>query len=251
MRGQTSRRPFCRPAWAWLVIPGLVFAACSTGTVNDARVGQSRDAEASPRLDQQQSTKIAGEFFPPTPSPPPVPPPPPSLESLVITLNVGAGDVPQGSFGSVPANAGTIYATALLTELVPGQVIEAVLMDMLGNELGQARINIAVAAGQQWVALPFDMDGSLPAGDYAVYLFGQDRRLGSVVFVVAPPGSVAQEFGPPPENPQVNVQPTAILTPRSAQSDRGGDGVADPPTAGAGVGNPSGEIVPATLQPEG
>lgn len=247
-----------RSAWVrrsvWiLTLPGLLLAGCAGGTVNEARLGQARDAEVTPRLDQQQATFTAAEFFPPTPTPTPVPPPPPTVESLVVTLSVGAGDVPQGSFASVPSDAGTVFAGALLNGLQAGQEIEAVWTDMFGNEVGTSRVAVEVDAGQQWVALPLRI-GGLPPGDYAVYLFGQDRRLASLVFVVGPPGSGAQQFPPPPDNPQVSVQPTPA--PAGNQGDRGRNrddsGVVDPAAEGQGepVYDPNtGQIVPATYPP--
>lgn len=241
----------------------LVLAGCGGGSVNEARLGAARDAVASPRLDQQEATSTAREFFPPTPTPGPELPPPPTLESLVVTLGIGAGDSPQQNLASIPADTGTVYASAQLLGLVAGQRIDAVWTDAVSNEVGRSEQSVVANAGQQWVSLPLAVNGRLAPGDYAVYLFADGRRLGSVVFVVAPAGSVAQEFPPPPDNPRVSAQPTAAADRRGGQSrDQGGGGVVDPGVAGQAPTTPAdggagivsdpnaGPVVPPTYPPQ-
>lgn len=215
-----------RGSIVWVAVSAtlLLSVACGGGSVNEARLGQARDAESSPELDPQQATYTATQFFPPTPTATPGPPQPPTLESLVVALNVGAGDAPAESLASVPADSGVVYASALLNQLAAGQQIEAVWTDMFGTEVGAAEREVAVDAGQQWVSLPFEMNGRLAPGDYAVYLFADDRRLGSLVFVVGPPGSGAQAFPPPPSHPQAVSQPTQPPTGQDGRRRDGGNG---------------------------
>ncbi len=232
----------------------VLLAGCGGGSVNDARLGAARDAQAPPRLDQQEATSTAAEYFPPTPTPPPHLPPPPTLDTLEVALSVGPGDVPQQNLASVPADAGTVYASALLSELVAGQRIDAVWTDAFSNEVGRSQQTVTGNAGQQWIALPLAMNGQLAAGEYAVYLFADGRRLGSVVFVVAPPGSVAQEFPPPPENPRVSVQPTAAPVDQGGQPRDQNGGVTNPTANGvqeSSLGDPNaGQPVAPTYPPQ-
>jgi len=233
--------------WAIALALPILLAGCSGGSVNEARLGQARDAQATTQLDNQQATFTARQFFPPTPSPTAAPPPLPTLESLVITLGIGAGDAPQSNLASVPADTGVLYASASLHNLTAGQQIEAVWTDMFGTEVGTAAQEAPVDAGQQWISLPLEVNGRLAPGDYAVFLFVDDRPLGSLVFVVGPPGSVAQEFPPPPDNPQVGPDPTQPTDNRRGR-DRDGDGWVDP--VAEGDAPPAEQIIdPNTGQP--
>lgn len=230
--------------WATVCCLLLVLVACGGGTVNDARLGQARDAESSPELDPQQATFTAREFFPPTPTPTPAPPLPPTLESLAIARSVGAGDLPTESLASVPADTGIVYASALLNGVVAGQRVEAVWTDLFGNQLAVSTQEVAADAGQQWISLPYEMNGGLAPGDYAVYLFADDRRLGSLVFVVGPPGSGAQAFPPPPDNPQANAAPTAAPNNGGNRGDRRNDNSGDQP-----IDPVTGQPVPTAFPP--
>ena len=227
-----------------------LLAACAGGSAEEARRGQARDAAATAELPERQATRVAERFFPLTPTPAPTPPPVPTLESLVITLGF-AGDAPQGSYASIPADA-AMSAGALLNGLFAGQVVTAAWTDGAGNNVGSTRVEITADTGRQWVALP--LNGSLPPGEYAVYLFVGERRLGSLVFGVTAPGTGPQLLPDPPANPQ--VQPEAPAGPpnegagepgRRRERDAQGQGG---PAYGDPVYDPnSGEIVPVTVTP--
>ena len=230
--------------WALTALVGVfLLAGCASGSAEEARQGEARDAVKTPALPEAQATWTAKEFFPPTPTPGPLPPPLPTLESLQITTSVGAGGEPQGDFASVPADAGTVYADALLDGVHAGQVISARWVDAGGNTIATARVPIDADANQQWAALPLTLNGSLAPGEYAVYLYAGERRLNSVVFSVSPAGSGPQIFSDPPVNPQPDRGgPSAILTPsdgggnRTRSQDNGGQ--IDPNSRDAMYGNP-------------
>ena len=181
-----------------------LLTGCASGVAEEARQGQARDAANAPGLPLQQATRTVERFFSPTPTPSPAPPPAPTLESLVITLGLAGGDAPQGSYASVPADARTVYAGALLNGVHAGQVVAARWVDAAGGTVGTSRVEIGDDGGQRWVALPLDLYGSLVPGEYAVYLFVGKQRLSSLVFQITPPGTGPQMLPELPANPSVD-----------------------------------------------
>ena len=178
----------------------VVLTACASGSAEEARLGQARDAATDPDLPRQQATRTAERFFPKTPTPTPAPPPLPTVAELVMTVGFG-GDAPQGRYASVPADAGTVYAAALLNGVHDGQVVAASWVDAVGGTVNTSRVEIEADAGQRWVGLPLDLNGALAPGEYAVYLFVGERRLGSLLFQITPAGSGPQMLSDLPANP--------------------------------------------------
>jgi len=219
----------------------VVLAGCASGSADDARLGQARDAATDPDLPRQQATRTAERFFPKTPTPTPAPPPLPTLGELVMTVGLAAGDAPQGSFLSVPADPGNVFAAALLNGVREGQVVSAVWVDAARNEVDTTRVEIDEDADQRWVALPFNAVGGVPPGEYAVYLFVGERRLSSLLFQVGPPGSGGQQLPPRPENPNADRGgPGEVPNQRGGQPNQR-DGAApgtDPNSQGPDYGQP-------------
>jgi hypothetical protein len=195
----------------------------------------------------EQATYTAQTFFPPTPTPGRLPPRTPTLESLVITLDFGGGDAPRGSYASVPADAGTVYAGALLNDLQAGQEITAIWTDADGSTIGSARLAIERDAARQWVGLPLRLSRSLAPGQYAVYIFAKERRLNSLVFTVTPPGTGPQPFPEPPADPQVNTQPTVA----PAATIVVGEGPDQGQRQGRGDGQPEMPVIPGPDRNDG
>lgn len=200
-----------------IVAVGLatLLAACSGGTADEARQGQRADAIRTPMLAEVQATRLAERYFPATPSPTPSPLPPPALSDLVVSLAVGAGNAPQGALASVPADAPSVFAAARLAGALPGHRVEGTWTDAFGNEVGRSAVEIG-SAGDLWVAFPLRLGGALPAGEYAIYVDVDGRRLGSLAFTITGAGSAAQALPDLPANPQApaaTVAPTGQPTP--------------------------------------
>lgn len=183
-----------------------LLAGCASGTATDARRGQRQDTAEEANLPAQQATFTAQEYFPPTPTPLPTRPPAPALASLVIALALGAGNEPVDEYAAVPTNAGTIYASARLDGLRAGQVVSASWTDANNTVVATSRFDIPAGADRDWVALPLALDGSLAPGDYAVYLFADDRPLNSLVFRLLPAGSAPQRLADLPPADQIQIR---------------------------------------------
>ena len=228
-RSRSPRRRAGTPRALLGLMAVLLLAGCASGTAEEARRGQERDAEASAALPRAQATHVVGRFFKPTPTPTKAPPAPPTLERLEVTTGLFSDNAPQGNYASVPADAGTVYVDALLHGLRAGHVLTATLTDAAFRPVATAQVEIDADAEQRWVALPFTLDGSLPPGEYAVFLFAGERRLNELAFTVSSPGSGSQMLPDPPANPRVD-QPASgdDGNPRRRREDPGGQGEGDP-----------------------
>lgn len=210
MRLDAIRRPLAR--WRTnrsfhvglsLILSCLVLSGCASGSATNVRVDQSRDAGLKDQLAAEQATRTVKRFFPPTGTPSPTEPPAPALSDLVITFGFRPDGTPDGSYESVPAGSGTVYAAARLTGVAEGQVIRAVVTDAWGNDVAAPEVRIDPGAADRWIALPIGLGAELAAGEYGVFLFSDDRTLGSLAFGVSGPGSSAQLLPELPPNPQV------------------------------------------------
>lgn len=164
-----------------LALAGLVvLVGCASGAERDARQAERAEATRGVILPDRQSTSVVERFFPPSPTPGPTQPPLPGLESLVLATAVGSDGRPQQEVTSL-AGGGTLYVAALLNDLSAGSVVSAVWTDADGTEFARSEVEIDGSARQRWVALPWQVDASLPRGQYAVYVFVDERPLGSLV----------------------------------------------------------------------
>lgn len=166
-----------------VLIVALCLAACETGRVDEARDAAERDATRGAVLPDVQATSIAERFRPPTPTPMPTPTLAPALAQLVLTSGVGPSGAPRDELRLVPAyTRTTIYAAAQLSHVQPGQTVVAIWANAAGGEIQRTTARITSGAASQWVALPLTLDGTLPPGSYAVYLYVDEYRLTSLVF---------------------------------------------------------------------
>ena len=200
-----SRKSLALASYAFACLAVLAtLAACAGGSAQEARRGQQRDAAASPNLPREQATRTAQRFFPKTPTPKPTPPPPPTLGSIAMTLGLGGDGAPLGAYASVPADAGTAYVAAFLQGVAEGQVVAARFVDAFGGTVGTSNVEIESDAEASWVGLPLTLNGALPAGEYGVYVFVGERRIGSLLFRIDPPGTGGTLLADLPQNPQAD-----------------------------------------------
>jgi hypothetical protein len=148
---------------------------------------------------------------------------PAALEELVITFGFRSDGVPDGSYESVPAGVGTVYAAARVSGVSAGQVVSAIVTDAWGNELARPSVTIDPGAADRWLALPIPVAGNVPSGEYGVYIEIDGQVVGSLAFGITAPGSSAQLL---PEAP-TNVQIRATLPPPGATGVQA-TGTADP-----------------------
>jgi hypothetical protein len=215
-----ARRPIERyvPATLAIIAAALLLVGCSSGAAREAQRDQARDAGLEQRLAQEQETRTAERYFPPTGTPAPTEPPRPSLRNLVITFGFRTDGTPDGSYASVPAGAGTAYAGAQLSGVSAGQTIRAVVIDAWGSEIARPEVVIDAGAADRWVALPIGLPAEVAPGQYGVFVFEGDHPLGSLAFGITGAGSSAQLLPEAPANPQVRatLPPPGAAPPQAA-----------------------------------
>ena len=215
-------------AFASVLLLLTVLLGCTTGRVDEARRDQERDAELTPQMPVQQATRIAQRYFPASPAASPPAPLAPVVGLLAVTLATNPDGSPQGAYASVPADAGTLLAAARLHDSSSGQRITAIWTDAFGNEIGQSDQELASDAVVQWVALPLGLSPAAAPGQYAVWLFSDEERIGSLAFGLSAPGTAPQLYPDLPANPQVPAvaptMPSGAPTVAPAEGNRGGQG---------------------------
>lgn len=202
----------------------VVLSGCSSGMARDARRDAARDAALPDKLASDQATRTAERYFPPTPTPGPRAPEPAALEELVITFGFRSDGTPDGSYASVPAGVGTVYAGARVSGVTAGQRVDAIVTDAWGNDLARPSITIDPGASDRWLALPIPVGSNVIPGEYGVYVEIDDQVVGSLAFAITAPGTSAQLL---PEAP-TNVQVRATLPPPGAAPAAVATGTAEP-----------------------
>jgi hypothetical protein len=188
-----------------LLFATAVLTGCASGAAQDARVDEARDAGLPEQLAAEQATRTVQVYFSPTGTPAPEEPAPPGLGALAITFGFRPDGTPDGSYASVPAGVGTVYAAAKLSGLSAGQVVSATVEDAWGNEIANPAITIDPGAADRWLALPIGLPADVVPGEYGVFVFCGDQTLGSLAFGVSGVGTSAQLLPEPPANPQVRA----------------------------------------------
>ncbi len=184
-----------------VVLMGL--SACASGDATDAKRGENADAQKTPNVVAVQATEVARQIRSGTPAATATPRPvPTSLESLVLTLSLGPGNVPRDQYAAVPTDAGTIYVTALLHHLHAGDAITAEWVTSAGVQVNTSSAPSPGDGDQAWIALPLNVGGLAP-GDYAAFVSVDGQQLDSIVFRLLSAGSLAQVLPPLPDNPAV------------------------------------------------
>jgi hypothetical protein len=151
------------------------------------------------------------------------------LGQIALTFGFRSDGTPDGSYASVPAGAGTVYVAARLTGLSVGQKVRAIVTDAWGNDVATPEVVIDPGAADRWLALPIGLPAELAPGEYGVFVFADDRPLGSLAFGVTGVGTSAQLFPEMPANPRV----------RSTRPPPGEAPAADQPTPAGGQEAPT------------
>jgi hypothetical protein len=119
-----------------------------------------------------------------------------------MTFGFRPDGTPDGSYESVPAGAGTVYAAARLSGLSVGQQVRGVVTDRWGTEVAAPELTIDPGAADRWVALPVGLPADLAPGEYGVFVFVDEQMLGSLAFGITGAGNSAQLLPEQPANLQ-------------------------------------------------
>jgi len=166
--------------WA-LAVLGLTLAGCATGQMEEARDAETREAPRGAILDDVQATNVVKEFFKPTATPLPTSTPLPTLATLTLATQIGSNNQPVNEVGAVGQGA-RVYAVAEIHDLREGQTVTAVWTTAQGGEVGRSEVPVDRSLGSAWV--PLEWTANVGFGNYAVYVYVDDRLLNSLVFHV-------------------------------------------------------------------
>ena len=96
--------------------------------------------------------------------------------------------------------------------------MRAIVTDGWGNEVSTPEVVIDPGAADRWLALPVAVPAELAPGEYGVFIFADDRPLGSLAFGVTGVGTSAQLLPDMPANPQArNKVPQPGAAPAAEQ----------------------------------
>jgi len=173
-------RPFSLLSLALLAV---FLTACASGNAREADPYATKEAEKTQVVPGAHETAINQRFFPTPGTPEPTATPIVTLESLVLTTSLAADNSPQQEVRGV-SGTGTLYADALVHNLTKGADAKAVWSDTNGTVYYSSDIQIKADHETAWLPFQWNIDGSVPRGDYTVYVYVDDWLLNSLVFHV-------------------------------------------------------------------
>ena len=165
-----------------LLLVAVTLVACGTGDAEESRFYADQEATHQARVPEVQATTTA-RFFSGTPEPEPTSTPWPVLSELTLATSVDGGGAPQNRVQSASAQ-GTIYIAARIHDLTAGTPFVAVLGRTDNSEIARSEQTPERSAQNGWVAFPFAVNGTLPGGEYAVFIYADGTLLGSIVFTL-------------------------------------------------------------------
>jgi hypothetical protein len=154
--------------------------ACGTGDAEESRFYEEQEATHQAKVPEVQATTTA-RFFSGTPEAQPTPTPRPVLAELTVATSVDGSGAPQNRVTSASVQ-GTIYAAARIHDLTGGTNFIAVLGRVDNTEIARSEQSPDRSATNGWVSFPFAINGTLPGGEYAVFIYADGTLLGSIVF---------------------------------------------------------------------
>jgi hypothetical protein len=176
----TRRRQVLLGGWTSFLLV-LILAGCASGTADEARIAETREATKGAIVADVQATNVVKEFFPPTTTPEPTRTPMPTLATLTLANQLGSDNQPVNEVDSV-RQGGTVYAVAEIHDLQAGQTVTAVWSTADGSEVSRSSVPVDRGLSGAWV--PFQWSANVGPGSYAVYIYVNDRLLNSLVFRV-------------------------------------------------------------------
>ncbi len=183
-----------------LALSGLVLATlagCASGDARDSALAATRAATEGARFPARQATFVQSEYGG-TPTLVPTVAVEPALQEIAITIALRPDGSPDGIYGSVPANAGVVYAAARISNLRADQLVTAEWQRVAEKPADRIAIGYSEQAvtgtGEQWVGLPLGLDGSVAPDVYAVYIAVDGVYLNSISFRITASGSGPQRI---------------------------------------------------------
>jgi hypothetical protein len=174
-------RPFQPLSLLSLLLLAVSLTACASGNAREAEPFASKEAEKTEVVPGAHETAIVQRFFPTPGTPEPTSTPIVTLETLVLTTSLGSDNSPQQEVRGV-SGSGTLYADALVHNLTKGSVASAVWTNQDGVSIYSSDIPIKQNAESAWLPFQWNVDGTLPHGNYIVYIYVDDWLLNSLVF---------------------------------------------------------------------
>jgi hypothetical protein len=174
------------PATSLLLLAILLVSlvSCASGNAREAEPFATRDAEKTAVMSDAQQTAIIDRFFPTPGKATKEPTPIVVLETLVLTTSLGSNNEPQQEVRGV-SGTGTLYADALCHYLTKGSVATAYWTNKDDTVVYSSEVPIEEDAETRWLAFQWNIDGSLPPGEYVVYIYIDSWMLNSLVFQVS------------------------------------------------------------------
>jgi hypothetical protein len=163
-----------------LLLTVTTLAACGTGDAEESRFYQEQEATQQAQVPEVQATTTA-RFFSGTPSAEPTSTPWPVLSELTLATSVAGDGSPQNRVKSASAQ-GTVYIAARIHDLTAGTPFVAVLGRTDNSEIARSEQSPERSVQNGWIAFPFAINGTLPGGEYAVFIYADGTLLGSIVF---------------------------------------------------------------------
>lgn len=197
-----ARRPYRRlPLLLMVLVVALgALAGCASDKASDQNRARHTAEAGTSVISGDQATYAANRYASPSLSPTPIPRSAGHVHEMGVAVSVQGNNQPSNFVTSVPTNAGTIYVAANVDGLPENSTVTAILFPNAKKPADrkvvlQASITVS-GSGQQWIAVPLQLDGSLPTGQYGVALSLQnppanvtDPELGSLGIELTSPGT--------------------------------------------------------------
>ena len=158
----------------------VTLAACGTGDADESRFYEEQEATRQSQVPEVQATTTA-RFFSGTPQAEPTATPWPVLSEIALATSVDGSGAPLNRVKSASAG-GTIYISARIHDLTAGTDFVAVLGRTDNSEIARSEQTPDRSSQNGWLSFSFAINGTLPGGEYAVFIYADGTLLGSIVF---------------------------------------------------------------------
>jgi hypothetical protein len=179
-RGATRLKARSLASLLTMLLLVVTLAACGTGNADESRFYEEQEATQQSSVPEVQATTTA-RFFSGTPDAQPTPTPRPVLAELTLATSIDGSGAPQNRVTSASAQ-GTIFVAARIHDLTGGTNYVAVLGRTDNSEIARSEQSPDRSAQNAWVSFPFAINGTIPGGEYAVFIYADGTLLGSIVF---------------------------------------------------------------------
>jgi hypothetical protein len=177
---------------ASLILAVTVLAGCASDRAYDQDRARETAETTSEVITGVQSTYVATRYGSPTATATATAVSPGVLHEIGLTTSVGPDGQPDGFVTGIASNAGRVYVAADIEGLADGAAVGVVWSTNVAKVQDRRNVgesSITVTGGRHWVAVPFDLDGSIQPGDIAISLYVDGQQIGTLGIDVLSPGS--------------------------------------------------------------